>query len=116
MNKILATSDHGNPDGESPIETMREHAAEAAEFLKTLANSQRLLILCALLEGEQNVGQLNSKLDLSPSALSQHLAWLREAELVSTRRQSQTIYYQIADQRVMKIMGVLKNLFCSTDI
>jgi len=96
----------------SPLDEMREHASEASEFLKTLANSHRLLILCALLEGEQNVGQLNAKVDLSPSALSQHLSWLREANLVSTRRVSQTIYYQLADQRVMKIMGVLKDLFC----
>jgi ArsR family transcriptional regulator, virulence genes transcriptional regulator len=98
--------------GKSPLEEMRENASEAAMFLKTLANEQRLLILCALLEGEQNVGQLNTKVDLSPSALSQHLAWLREAKFVNTRRVSQTIYYQLADQRVLKIMGVLKALFC----
>jgi DNA-binding transcriptional ArsR family regulator len=96
----------------SPLEEMREHASEAADFLKTLSNSYRLLILCALLEGEQNVGQLNSKVDLSPSALSQHLAWLREAEMVTTRRESQTIYYKIADKRVIKIMSVLKEFFC----
>ena len=96
----------------SPLEEMREHAADAAAFLKTLANEQRLLILCALLDGEQNVGVLNTKVDLSPSALSQHLAWLREANFVNTRRVSQTIYYQLADQRVMKVMGVLKELFC----
>jgi DNA-binding transcriptional ArsR family regulator len=49
---------------------------------------------------------------LSPSALSQHLAWLREAKFVNTRRESQTIYYQLADQRVTKIMGLLRELFC----
>lgn len=96
----------------SPLDALREHASEAVDFLKTLANDNRLLILCALLEGEQNVGELNDKLNLSPSALSQHLAWLREARLVSTRRQSQSIYYQIADERVMKIMTLLKELFC----
>jgi len=96
----------------SPLDELREHATEAVNFLKILANDNRLLILCALLDGEQNVGELNSKVSLSPSALSQHLAWLREAELVSTRRQSQSIYYQIADERVMKIMVLLKELFC----
>ena len=101
-----------DPAGHDPLAEMREHVGEATRFLKTLANQQRLLILCALAEGEQNVGQLNTKVDLSPSALSQHLAWLREAEFVRTRRVSQTIYYQLADKRVVKIMGVLKELFC----
>jgi len=94
------------------LELMREHAADAARFMKTLANEQRLLILCALVEGEQNVGQLNAKVTLSPSALSQHLAWLREAEFVTTRRASQAVYYRLSDERVMKIMGVLKEIFC----
>lgn len=97
----------------TPIETMRQHAGEVASFLKTLANENRLLLLCVLLEGEQSVGQLNSRIDLSPSALSQHLAWLREAGFVSTRREAQTIYYQLADDRVMQVMGMLKQLFCS---
>lgn len=61
---------------------MRDRAGEVAGFLKALANENRLLILCVLLEGEQNVGQLNSRIDLSPSALSQHLGWLREAGFV----------------------------------
>lgn len=110
MSKIQ--SSQVEPVEKGPLEAMREHAAEAAMFLKTLANEQRLLILCALLEGEQNVGQLNTQVVLSPSALSQHLAWLRDAKMVNTRRVSQTIYYQLADKRVMKIMGVLKELFC----
>jgi DNA-binding transcriptional ArsR family regulator len=110
MNRQTSTSI--NQVGHDTLADMRAHAAEAAQFLKTLANEQRLLILCALVEGEQNVGQLNSKVDLSPSALSQHLAWLRDAEFVSTRRVSQAIYYQLSDERVMKIMGVLKAIFC----
>lgn len=94
------------------IDQMREQAGEVAGFLKTLANENRLLILCVLLEGEQNVGQLNSKIDLSPSALSQHLGWLREAGFVKTRRESQNIYYQLADARVSAVMSLLKQLFC----
>jgi DNA-binding transcriptional ArsR family regulator len=101
-----------NLTGTDALAEMREHAGDAAQFLKTLANEQRLLILCALVEGEQNVGQLNANVDLSPSALSQHLAWLREAKFVSTRRESQAIFYQLSDERVMKIMGVLKAIFC----
>lgn len=109
MNRRIAKSTSGGSDA---LAQMREHAADAAQFLKTLANEQRLLILCALVEREQNVGQLNAQVDLSASALSQHLAWLREAGFVSTRRESQAIYYQLSDARVMKIMAVLKAIFC----
>ncbi|HQQ75251.1 MAG TPA: metalloregulator ArsR/SmtB family transcription factor [Pseudomonadales bacterium] len=96
----------------TPIDQMRARAGEVSDFLKTLANENRLLILCVLLEGEQNVGQLNSRIDLSPSAVSQHLAWLRESGFVQTRRESQTIYYQLADERVATVMALLKQLFC----
>ncbi len=71
---------------------MREHATDAAAFLKALANDQRLLVLCALLDGELSVGEINERVPLSQSALSQHLSVLREAGLVTTARQSQTIY------------------------
>jgi len=93
--------------------TLQKNARQVAEFLKNLGNEKRLMILCHLLEGELNVGQLNERINLSPSALSQHLACLRDAALVSTRRESQTIYYQLADTRVMEVMGLLKKLFCS---
>lgn len=96
-----------------PIDEMRQHACDVSAFLKALANEQRLLILCSLLEGEKSVGELNANVDLSASALSQHLAWLREAGMVSTRRQSQTIFYQLADDRVMQTMALLKQLFCA---
>jgi len=96
-----------------PIKQMRKSATEVSDFLKTLANENRLLVLCVLLEGEKSVGELNAEIDLSPSALSQHLAWLREAKLVKTRRESQSIYYQLADARVTKVMRLLKELFCS---
>jgi DNA-binding transcriptional ArsR family regulator len=96
----------------TPIDQMRGRAGEVTGFLKALANENRLLILCVLLEGEQSVGQLNGRIDLSPSALSQHLAWLREAGFVQTRRESQTIYYQLTDARVTDVMALLKQLFC----
>lgn len=96
----------------TPIDQMRGRAGEVADFLKALANENRLLVLCVLLEGEQSVGQLNGRIDLSPSALSQHLAWLREAGFVQTRRESQTIYYQLTDARVTEVMAQLKQLFC----
>jgi DNA-binding transcriptional ArsR family regulator len=94
------------------VEQMRSHACEVSGFLKSLANENRLLILCCLLEGEQSVGQINQRVEVSASALSQHLAWLRDARLVSTRRQSQTIYYSLTDTRVISVMTLLKQLFC----
>lgn len=92
---------------------MLERSAEAQAFLKQLANSSRLMILCALNEGELSVSELNCKIPLSQSALSQHLAKLRKANFVSTRRDSQIIYYRLTDTRVKTIITDLYNLFCA---
>lgn len=97
---------------ENPMKKMRRNAAEVSDFLRSLANENRLLVLCALIEGEQSVSELNAHVDLSPSALSQHLSWLREGGLVQTRREAQTIYYSLADDRVSEVLALLKQLFC----
>jgi DNA-binding transcriptional ArsR family regulator len=91
-----------------------EHkAAQAAELLKLLANENRLLILCRLAAaGEISVGKLAEAVGLSQSALSQHLARMREEGLVGTRREAQTIYYHIADADAERILKFLKNMFC----
>jgi DNA-binding transcriptional ArsR family regulator len=96
-------------------ELMHAHAAEAAQLLKALGNEQRLHILCNLLDGPQSVGELNQRLDLSQSALSQHLALLREMELVETRREAQTIYYSLPDGAVVRIMALLQDIYCPRD-
>ncbi|MBP5790063.1 MAG: helix-turn-helix transcriptional regulator [Neisseriaceae bacterium] len=85
-----------------------------ADFLKTLGNANRLQILCLLLEnGEMCVNHLHKSLqDLSQSALSQHLAKMREDGLISFRRDAQLLYYTICDDRVAKVMTVLKEIFC----
>jgi ArsR family transcriptional regulator, virulence genes transcriptional regulator len=93
---------------------MAEHANEAADFLKQLANPNRLMVLCALSEGELSVGELNDKVDLSQSALSQHLAGLREANLVNTRRDGQTIYYSLQGKQAVQVIKVLQSLYCNT--
>jgi DNA-binding transcriptional ArsR family regulator len=93
-------------------ELMQAHAAEAAQFLKALGNEQRLHILCNLLDGPLSVGELNQRLDLSQSALSQHLALLREMELVDTRREAQTIYYSLPDGPVVRVMALLQDIYC----
>lgn len=91
---------------------MRSHASEAAELMRALANEQRLLILCTLAQGECSVGALQAQLDLSQSALSQHLGRLRHAQLVQTRREAQTIHYSIAPGPVAAIMQTLHALYC----
>jgi DNA-binding transcriptional ArsR family regulator len=95
------------------MDEMRDHATEAAAFLKALANDQRLLVLCALLEGPLSVGDINERVPLSQSALSQHLSVLRDAGLVTTARQSQTIYYTLAAGPALQIMEVLYATFCA---
>jgi len=94
------------------INVMQTNACAAAAFLKSLANDSRLMILCELLKGERSVGELEEIVSLSQSALSQHLARLRRNHLVKTRRESQTIYYSIADPGVKKIIGALYDLYC----
>jgi DNA-binding transcriptional ArsR family regulator len=94
------------------LSDMKENAQEAASFLKSLANEKRLLILCSLADEEMSVGELNKRVDLSQSALSQHLAWLRDANLVTTRREAQTIYYRLEGERALRIIGTLKDIFC----
>ncbi len=91
---------------------MRAKANVAESFLKVLANSRRLMIVCELLQGERSVGQLEDVVGLSQSALSQHLAKLRRGRLVATRRESQTIYYSLADPGAAKVVGALYDRFC----
>ena len=95
-------------------EAMRVHAGEAARLLRALANDKRLMLLCLLVEGERSVGELNARVDLSQSALSQHLAVLREDGLVDTRREGQTIHYSLADGPAHAIIETLHGIYCGT--
>jgi DNA-binding transcriptional ArsR family regulator len=91
---------------------MQPHAAQAAEFLKALANEQRLMILCQLLQGPLAVGEINERVALSQSALSQHLAVLRQAGIVATTRESQTVRYSLPAGVVTRLMEILYEEFC----
>lgn len=91
---------------------MQEHAAHAAQLLKKMANEHRLLVLCTLVGGEMSVGELNALIPLSQSALSQHLAALREAELVHTRREGQNIFYSLRGEEAIKVIEVLQSIYC----
>lgn len=92
---------------------MQQGAEQAAAMLRTLGNEQRLLLLCLLAEhGELSVGEMQARVDLSQSALSQHLARMREDGLVVFRREAQSLRYRIADARVEALLATLKNIFC----
>ena len=94
------------------FDDMREHAQEAAQLLRSMANENRLMVLCSLVQGELSVSELNDRVPLSQSALSQHLASLREAGLVNTRRESQTIYYSLNGDDAVRVIEVLHSIFC----
>lgn len=92
---------------------MADRAQEAEDLLKRMANRNRLMVLCVLAEQpEMSVGDLNVRVPLSQSALSQHLSVLREAGMVATRRESQTIYYRLRDERAKRLLVTLHALFC----
>jgi ArsR family transcriptional regulator, virulence genes transcriptional regulator len=91
---------------------MQEHARAAANLLKAMANEHRLMILCTLIQGELCVSDLNAIVPLSQSALSQHLASLREAGLVSTRKESQTVYYSVNGSEASQVLAVLQSIYC----
>ncbi|ARU27254.1 metalloregulator ArsR/SmtB family transcription factor [Cellvibrio sp. PSBB006] len=97
------------------LSDMREHAQKAAALLKALANENRLMIMCTLISGEMSVGELNEKIPLSQSALSQHLASLREAGLVTTRKEAQTVFYQLSGNEAMRIIAVLQSIYCPSE-
>ncbi len=93
-------------------EAMRANAGRASDLLKALANDKRLMILCLLVEGERAVGDLNARLDLSQSALSQHLAVLRSEGLVATRREAQSILYSLVPGPAQRILQTLHDVYC----
>lgn len=96
------------------IGRLEANAERAATLLKSMGNARRLLILCQLVDGEKGVGELEKAVGLSQSALSQHLARLRADRLVTFRRTSQTLHYSIADRRALRVLHLLKEIYCGT--
>lgn len=94
------------------IRELEASASEASQLLSALANERRLLILCHIAGEEMSVGEIQSLLGISQSALSQHLAVLREQGLVATRRVSQTIYYRLASPEAQRIIETLADIYC----
>lgn len=94
---------------------LERNAHRASSVLKAMSNERRLLILCHLSQHERSVGELERLIGLSQSALSQHLARLREDGLVGTRREAQTIYYSLRGDEARQIMTTLYGLYCAPD-
>ncbi|MFB3102370.1 MAG: ArsR/SmtB family transcription factor [Alphaproteobacteria bacterium] len=97
------------------ILALKDKSGQASRLLKSLANDRRFLILCHLSENERSVGELERLVDLSQSALSQHLARLRRDNLVQTRRVAQTIFYSIASSEADAVLQTLYKLYCTDD-
>jgi DNA-binding transcriptional ArsR family regulator len=95
------------------LSPLTANATAAAAMLRALANERRLIILCLLIEaGEMSAGDLAREVELSQSALSQHLAKMREEGLVAFRREAQSVHYRIAEPNVKRLIAVLKNIYC----
>ncbi len=94
-------------------QSFEQAATQVADVLRAIANERRLMILCKLVEwGEANATSLAEAAGLSQSALSQHLAKMRDEGLVTYRRESQTLWYRIADPRIEELFATLHRLFC----
>jgi ArsR family transcriptional regulator len=96
------------------MRALEANAAEASRLLKLVANDRRLMILCRLLaEREMTVNAIAAAIDLGQSALSQHLARMREEGLVTFRREGTTLYYRIADARAERMLACLNEMFAA---
>lgn len=97
---------------EMDLAAMQQNAGQAAALMKSLSNPSRLLVLCALVTREHTVGELEELTGLSQSAISQHLARLRDSGLVSTRRDAQRIFYSLDKPEVKAVLETLHRLYC----
>jgi ArsR family transcriptional regulator len=91
---------------------LRVAASHAVASLKLLANPDRLLLLCQLSQGEYSVGELERLLDIRQPTLSQQLGVLRNQDVVATRRDGKSIFYRVADPKLLEILQVLYRLYC----
>ena len=98
---------------DTAVVALEEKAEEASRLLTAMANAKRLMVLCNLLDGERSVGDLADLVGLSSAALSQHLGKMRALNLVTTRRDGQTIYYRLASPEVREVLQTLYRLYCA---
>jgi len=114
MSRQTTTRKSTPPRPSAPLDfsELRDNATQAAKLLRALSNENRLMLLCMLFEGEKTVGELNESLPLSQSALSQHLAVLRDEGLVKTRREAQSIFYGLASKPAQRVVETLHSIYC----
>jgi DNA-binding transcriptional ArsR family regulator len=96
----------------SSLEVMQRNAAKAEAMLRLLANARRLMILCHLVRGAKSVGHLAELLGLSSSALSQHLAKMRDLKMVASDKKGQMVFYRISNPEVEAILSALYLIYC----
>jgi len=94
---------------------IHDKAGEVSELLKLMAHADRMVVLCLLSDGEMGVSELREHTQLSQSAFSQHLGVLRKNQLVKVRKESQQVFYSIADPRVSLLLSALQEAFCPTE-
>lgn len=99
-------------DPTTAVSEMLDNVTEASEFLKKLANPNRLMIVCALVDGERSVRDLEDTLGIRQPGLSQQIAELREAGLVAGRKESKSVFYSLADGRVAQFVVMMHRMFC----
>lgn len=100
--------------GEFDFSEMQGKAGKACSLLKAMANEARLMVLCHLIEGERSVTELQDAVGLSQSAMSQHLAVLRDQGVVAARREGQSVFYRVAEGPAMALMETLHREFCGS--
>lgn len=92
---------------------LQENADHACGLLKCLAHPHRLMLICQLMDGPKSVGELAELVDIRQSTTSQHLSQLRLCDIVSSRREAQTVYYELASPAARALITVLHNQFCT---
>ena len=102
------------PEHSPQLDALMKNARSASDFLKAMSHENRLLLLCLLCEKERSVGELETILALRQPTVSQQLARLRYDDLVTTRRDGKTIYYNIANDDVKRFVGVIYDMFCTS--
>ncbi len=103
-------------DDRESLELMQQNATRASELMKLLSHPHRLMILCELNHGECSVGDMAQRIGINQSPLSQHLARMRHAGVVSARRDAQTVYYSLEGEEVSAIISLLYDLYCDPEV
>lgn len=109
----MAAAKYGAKAGDD-MKAMMKNAEIASDFLKALANENRLLLLCLLADGEKSVTELENSLQLRQPTVSQQLARLRADDLVNHRRDGKTIYYSLASEEARRVIELVYELFCAS--